>query len=250
MIRMLFSAQYITSQIIDLYHFLPLQTTALSIYARLFTVTVSLANSLEMDVEELLIAAGRKTNGKRKTGAGKNQKTNEVAMDTLLADAIQKMGADLEVGEVIERSSQPLDPVSKASRESISERSAFSSKSPKPGKLVASAVAVLSSTVDPGNGCLEKETTIVSKSVEFPPSLQIDQLLDTSSNEKDKKKKRRVETGTNASDAMTPEELSTAGDIIPKKKSRVVKHEKGKGDEKAKAKKKKKKDAMDDIFGF
>lgn len=213
-------------------------------------MTVSLANSLEMDVEELLIAAGRKTNGKRKTGAGKNQKTNEVAMDTLLADAIQKMGADLEVGEVIERSSQPLDPVSKASRESISERSAFSSKSPKPGKLVASAVAVLSSTVDPGNGCLEKETTIVSKSVEFPPSLQIDQLLDTSSNEKDKKKKRRVETGTNASDAMTPEELSTAGDIIPKKKSRVVKHEKGKGDEKAKAKKKKKKDAMDDIFGF
>ncbi|OWZ54706.1 hypothetical protein C356_01767 [Cryptococcus neoformans c45] len=252
MIKMLFSAQYIASQIIDLYHFLPLQTTVLSIYARLFTVTVSLANSLEMDVEELLIAAKRKTNGKRKTAAEENQKVHGVAMDTLLVGAIQNIGVDLEMGEVIERSSESLGRgVSKPTPRSISERSAFSPKPLNPGELVSSAVAALSSTADLGNEYLEKEITVVSKSVELPPSLQIDELLGTSTNiAKDKKKKRRVEADTNVSDAKTPEEISIEGDIIPKKKKRVVKDEKGKGDEKAKAKKKKKKDAMDDIFGF
>lgn len=249
---MLFSAQYIASQIIDLYHFLPLQTIVLSIYARLFTVTVSLANSLEMDVEELLIAAKRKTNGKRKTRAEENQKVDGVAMDTLLVGAIQNIGVDLEMGEVIERSSESLGRgVSKPIPRSISERSAFSPKSLNPGELVSSAVAALSPTADLGNEYLEKETTVVSKSVELPPSLQIDELLGTSTNiAKDKKKKRRVEADTNVSDAKAPEEISIEGDIIPKKKKRVVKDEKGKGDEKAKAKKKKKKDAMDDIFGF
>lgn len=262
MIKMLFSAHYITSQIIDLYHFLPLQTTILSIYARLFTVTVSLANSLEMDVEQLLIAAGKVTNGKRRMGPEENQKTNKVATGTLLGGAIKDMGVDVEMGEVIERSrpSQSLGCVSKSTPGSISERSAFPPKPPKPGKVVSSAVAALSSTVDSGinleNDCLEKETTIVSKSVELPPSLQIDQLLDNipcTNIAKDKKKKRRVETGINVSDAKTPkEDFSIEDDSIHKKKKRIVKDDEGKSDEKIKAKKnkKKKKDAMDDIFGF
>ncbi|KAE8540033.1 hypothetical protein D1P53_003971 [Cryptococcus gattii VGV] len=256
MIKMLFSAHYITSQIIDLYHFLPLQTTVLSIYARLFTVTVSLANSLEMDVEQLLVAAGKATNGKRGMGPEENQKTNKVATGTLLTGAIKDMGMDVEMGEVIERSrsSQSLGRVSRSAPGSISEGSAFSPKPPKRGKVVS-----LSSTVDSGinleNDCLEKETTIVSKSVELPPSLQIDQLLDNipSTNiVKDEKKKRRVETGINVSDAKGPkEDISIEDDSFNKKKKRIVKDEEGKSDEKTKAKKKKKKkDAMDDIFGF
>nr|KIR87300.1 hypothetical protein I308_02244 [Cryptococcus tetragattii IND107] len=264
MIKMLFSGHYITSQIIDLYHFLPLQTTVLSIYARLFTVTVSLANSLEMDVEQLLVVAGKATNGKRRMGPEENQKTDKVATGTLLAGAIKDNGVDVEMGEVIERpgSSQSLGRVSKSKSTpgSISERSAFSPKPPKRGKVVPSAVAALSSTVDSGinleNDCLEKETTIVSKSVELPASLQIDQLLDNipSTNiAKDKKKKRRVETGINVSDAKAPkEDVSIEDDSFNKKKKRIVKdEEEGKSDEKTIAKKKKKKkDAMDDIFGF
>lgn len=255
MIKMLFSAHYITSQIIDLYHFLPLQTTVLSIYARLFTVTVSLANSLEMDVEQLLVVAGKATDGKRRMGPEENQKTNKVARGTLVAGAVKDMGVNVEMGEVIERSrsSQSLGRVSRSTRGSISERSPFSPKPPRRGKVVS-----LSSTVDSGinleNDCLEKETTIVSKSVELPPSLQIDQVLDSipSTNvAKDKKKKRRVETGINVSHAKAPkEDISIEDDSIHKKKKRIVKDEEGKSDEKTKAKKKKKKDAMDDIFGF
>lgn len=257
MIKMLFSAHYITLQIIDLYHFLPLQTTVLSIYARLFTVTVCLANSLEMDVERLLVGAGKATNGKRRMGPEENQKTNKVATGTLLAGAIKDMGVDVEMGEVIERSrsSQSLGRVSrsKSTPGSISE----SAKPPKGGKVVS-----LSSTIDSGinleNDCLEKETTIVSKSVELPPSLRIDQLLDNipSTNiAKDKKMKRRVETGINVSHAKAlKEDISIEDDSIQKKKKRIVKDEEEvKSDEKTmakKKKKKKKKDAMDDIFGF
>ncbi|WVO19804.1 uncharacterized protein IAS62_001094 [Cryptococcus decagattii] len=171
MIKMLFGAHYITLQIIDLYHFLPLQTTVLSIYARLFTVTVSLANSLEMDVEQLLVFAGKATNGKRRMGPEENQKTNKVATGTLVAGAIKDMGMDVEMGEVIERSrsSQSLGRVSRSTRGS----------------------------------------TIVSESVELPASLQMDQLLDSipftniAEDEKKKKKKRVVKDEDGKSDEKT-----------------------------------------------
>lgn len=134
-------------------------------------MTVSLANSLEMDVEQLLVFAGKATNGKRRMGPEENQKTNKVATGTLVAGAIKDMGMDVEMGEVIERSrsSQSLGRVSRSTRGS----------------------------------------TIVSESVELPASLQMDQLLDSipftniAEDEKKKKKKRVVKDEDGKSDEKT-----------------------------------------------
>ncbi|WVF70773.1 hypothetical protein IAT40_005567 [Kwoniella sp. CBS 6097] len=82
MIKSLYTAQRFTAQIIELHHFLPLQTSVLAIYARLFVLTLNVANALGMDIENLISSGGGRLgagedHGKKGRAKGKKREGQE-----------------------------------------------------------------------------------------------------------------------------------------------------------------------------
>ncbi|OCF38797.1 hypothetical protein I317_07426 [Kwoniella heveanensis CBS 569] len=75
-VKSLYTAHRFTSQIIELHHFLPLQTSVLSIYARLFVLTINVANALNMNIEHLIAYGGGQNaaNKKKKHGDSNERK--------------------------------------------------------------------------------------------------------------------------------------------------------------------------------
>ncbi|WVQ71017.1 hypothetical protein IAR50_000542 [Cryptococcus sp. DSM 104548] len=284
MVRSLYDAQFITSQIVDLHHFLPLQTAALSIYARLFTVTLNLAGALGMDLEGLVSSAGSRKRVKEKL-------TRRDSPANMLAGSVggnantakpEGRTLDFEIGEKIERSSIP-QPAVKASQQSAVLRRQELTTSPKhsPAPITRHnqsqtpanepqsirSVSPISNPESPGSLHPESDTALVPIEVDRN-ELPSGSLLEP------KKKKKKVGDGLLASGVAVSQKkqrLATLGNEpsvtpslpvststskplastleVPKKKKKRVDDE-GITSDKTKVKKKKKKDAMDDIFGF
>ncbi|KAK8865812.1 hypothetical protein IAR55_000959 [Kwoniella newhampshirensis] len=122
MIKQLFDAHHVTSQIIDLHHFLPLQTTSLAIYARLFAMTVNIAIAWEMDIERLISGLYPDISKKGRNGMGgfaqggvsvNGGPDAKASTSTFpLGGMSEEMG--FELGEKIERSGMVSRPLSRA----------------------------------------------------------------------------------------------------------------------------------------
>ncbi|ODO11808.1 hypothetical protein I350_00592 [Cryptococcus amylolentus CBS 6273] len=277
MIKSLYDAEFIVSQIVDLHHFLPLQTAALSIYARIFTVTLNLAGALGMDLEGLVSSAGSgKRTKSKKTRPGVPEDTpNGAVGGKSNAGKVEGRSLDFEIGEKIERFSVPLAAVKDSRKAANSQRDQLSSvRSPAPAFVVNSSTRAQPSqspspipSPESPDSYPEPEMALNSMEVDindFPAG----SLLQP------KKKKKRVDDEAAAPGVAAPSKkqrskasedhvtgtppllVPTVTNVSPestveapkKKKKRV--DEEGASSDKTKIKKKKKKDAMDDIFGF
>ncbi|KAK4683422.1 hypothetical protein P7C73_g6846, partial [Tremellales sp. Uapishka_1] len=102
LINALFTASRSTSQIIELLHFLPLQTLLLGIYARLFAICTSLVQSLGLDIGE--IVSGRKRSKRRvdsddAAGQEKGKARAEVVGGVEIGERVQRKVVQVEAKE-------------------------------------------------------------------------------------------------------------------------------------------------------
>ncbi|WVQ85314.1 hypothetical protein IAT38_007479 [Cryptococcus sp. DSM 104549] len=271
MITMLYSAQHIASQIIDLRHFVPLQTTAVAIYARLFTIALNLAAGLGMDIGELVVSAG---GDRLHKSSSSSVETPSAAMGAAGAKGeVGKMDLGDELGERIERSSLPLASAPTPSTATVSKLSSDrASRSttpslpkasqpllPPPAAAAPSPQAVpLSEGISDGEVAarlLKKKAKAKRTGGEEVGDRKGDAGDDALEAVAPKKKKNAKLV---VSDDVVPHRTETAdggaekAEVAPKKKKKRSGDGEGDGgkSEVAKVKKKKKKDAMDDIFGF
>ncbi|WWD18004.1 hypothetical protein CI109_102451 [Kwoniella shandongensis] len=261
MIKQLFDASYITSQIIDLHHFLPLQTTSLGIYARLFAMTINIASGWEMDVEGL-ISGSRPSRSKRsqvtdrvggaEEGTVSTSDGVDAAWSTQPPTPSAEMELGFELGEKIERSSIASRSISKAATPRVPSPMAMSVDSLdsesepevdlKPEPIIATSSSMRStppvlksvSVITEGEPSaspipgqlmpLQVEDTPSSSRLGESPTIQ---TQDSTSVLTKTKKKRHIEVDHSEKESTPTGEKS-----------------------KVKNKRKKKRDSMDDIFGF
>ncbi|WRT63996.1 uncharacterized protein IL334_000923 [Kwoniella shivajii] len=270
MIKSVYTAQRYTSQIIELHHFLPLQTTVLSIYSRLFTITITIANGLSLDIEEIIASGGNTSNHhsrmKKRKIPGNSTRMDEDAKTILGISSEMKMDIDMdgniELGEKIQRSSF-IVPMSASS---ISNTSPLKTK---PVKLESSVNSLPS---DLGRKSASRDVRVSSVDISRPIKRTTQNAIintpekvtvrprppslapEISYEEQSKTQKRPVKVEPTIAQSPVPiptftKTAPSTGDL-PTIKPKSKKLKSKSAEEESKAKKKKRKDAMDDIFGF
>ncbi|TYJ57594.1 hypothetical protein B9479_001676 [Cryptococcus floricola] len=279
-IKSLYDAEFIVSQIVGLHHFLPLQTAALSIYARIFTVTLNLAGALGMDLEGLVSSAGsgKRTKSKKTRPDLPEDTPNGAVGGKSNAGKVEGRSLDFEIGEKIERSSVPLAAVKDSRKAANPQRDQLSSvRSPAPDPVINSSTTPTraQSSQSPSpipspeslDSCPEPEMALTPMEVDIN-DLPVGSLLQPKKKKKSvndeaaapgvaaPSKKQRSKASEDHVTGMPPLTMPTVTNVssestveAPKKKKKRV-DEEGASSDKTKVKKKKKKDAMDDIFGF
>ncbi|WWC66534.1 uncharacterized protein I206_100437 [Kwoniella pini CBS 10737] len=266
MIKALFTSQRFTAQILDLHHFVPLQTSVLAIYSRLFAITMNIASGLDMELENVFMNGGQRK-AKRKLDKTRIGKATiqaapvpmEGVMDTGKLYPVESMNVDgTELGEKIQRSS--ITTVS-TSNDTTPKASRYPSLSHD--NLNSQPQSTTPSSSDVHALALDLPTKAISRPPS-PPSERDEDLyppeLDTYDAEikKRKKKKKLLDIDAIFDSKARKEKISEVQQnfkenseeaLIPKKKKNKSRDQDG--DVTIKNKKmKKKKDAMDDIFGF
>ncbi|WVW82133.1 hypothetical protein I302_104138 [Kwoniella bestiolae CBS 10118] len=274
-IKSLFTAQRFTSQIIELHHFLPLQTSTLAIYARLCTITMNIAQGLGMDLEQLISLGGQiHSRKKRSVLVDMQDRAVELGPGVMVIDGSENdMNIHgVELGEKIERQSsifnssvhqsttqpdipkpsnhkQPQSPLSLiGSSRPVSASSAVRSRSP----VIPSTSEhqeITSAPVNPGNA-----------SAPVPPWTDVEQIPSKglAQEEKPRKKKKSPFDIDSIFDSVPPlsakhkdHDLGSSKISSESKKQKAPSRPDADMDKSTKkVSKKKKKDAMDDIFGF
>ncbi|WWC86081.1 uncharacterized protein L201_000952 [Kwoniella dendrophila CBS 6074] len=289
-IKSLFTAQRLTSQVIELHHFLPLQTSVLAIYARLFTITLNIANGLGMDLERLISSGGimSKSKLKQKNTKGDVKADNGIRTDQRESkpnkqDIIAEMGlsgVEVELGEKVERmvstSATPSASSSEPKLTGLLDKSESRANSPKFSRNNSSDMRsaqrsdktsshLFSITNDDTAEEDMRKRSKASQALEETPDVISSSTPSTVDTIKKKKKKRPLdmdvifEKTENPKNKQTFELTDSAinGPIKQIKKSQTTEKQNELallGDDtsqvKKKVKTKKKKDTMDDIFGF
>ncbi|WVR05758.1 hypothetical protein IAU60_002783 [Kwoniella sp. DSM 27419] len=271
LLQTLLTAYRFAAQIIDLHHFLPLQTSCVAIYARLFTLTLNIASALGMDVEGLILSGG---GAQKRPEAGHDLDNDQTStgpvhggVNSVLArepvstagsiSTLDELGVGLEVGEKVERGVPVMVPVPKPS---TSERT---NVAPAPKANVESPMSVHSPAQSASESSAGETASIgmynVHGSPERSPAIPVQKVKASQSFATEKPLKLALESAM-ANPATRKEdrtEASPSNDAPkPKKKLKstadhdggIQSTEKRSGDRPKK--KKKKKDDLDDIFGF
>ncbi|WWC58441.1 uncharacterized protein I303_100982 [Kwoniella dejecticola CBS 10117] len=273
-IRSLFTAQRFTAQIIELHHFVPLQTSVLAIYARLFAIILNIASGLGMDLEGLItngchIKQGKISLQRKRKIEDQADGMSEVSMkmdnptDIGKLDAVNHMEiGGLELGEKIQR--QPLTSISTSTKiESRRDTSSSGNGTNSSKPLIEDNPTA---SFSPARGQLAQTTkgpSPLSHAPSSEPERDDDVLppeLDTYDAEvkKKKKKKRSLDIDAIFDQPERKEGLARHVELDgPSVKKKTAPKEIGvqtgmpvDGQVKKKKIKKKKKDDMDDIFGF
>ncbi|OCF73655.1 hypothetical protein I204_05498 [Kwoniella mangroviensis CBS 8886] len=274
MVKSLFTAQRFTSQIIELHHFLPLQTSVLAIYARLFTITMNIASGLGMDTDQIIQHGGQLKSQKKKKLMNvdvnkQGDMIGEVVLNDTRNDLSEEMGVHgTELGERIERPSitpqLPENSLSTSRRQSPvskSNNTQSNRTSPQIEQPTSLSSRSLSPLISAQPGLREDDGSIPPRLSDTTVSVNVHDDTDTMKDGRmegtpKKKKKRSHDLGflfdSISSHAQSPkvEEEELPNDPNESKEKNKIgitalaeKLEKPK-------KKRKKKDAMDDIFGF
>ncbi|OCF55612.1 hypothetical protein L486_07097 [Kwoniella mangroviensis CBS 10435] len=272
MVKSLFTAQRFTSQIIELHHFLPLQTSVLAIYARLFTITMNIASGLGMDPDQVIQHGGQvKYQKKKKLRTVNVDDERDMIGEVILSDTTKGLGEDMgihviELGERIERPS--ITPRTQESSPSTSRRQPPITKSndrqfDRTSSQIEQPTGLSSRSQSPlilAQPVLGEDDGYISS--RLPDTIKFVNMPDDNDPTKDgrmegitKKEKKRSHDLDLISDsisfpAQSSEELPEDSNDSKKKKKKKGVTVVDETLERPKKKKKKKKDAMDDIFGF
>ncbi|WWC99528.1 hypothetical protein V866_006431 [Kwoniella sp. B9012] len=276
MVKSLFTAQRFTSQIIELHHFLPLQTSVLAIYSRLFTISMNIASGLGMDIDQVIQHGGQLKHQKKKKLMNvdvdeQGDRIGEVVLnDTRNGNEMGIHG--IELGERIQRPS--ITPRSQEDSPSTSRRQSpvstksnnrqFNRTSPQieqpTGLSPGSQLPLISAQPEwrEDYGSIPSGLSDTTISVNVPDDN--DSTKDGRNEDIPKKQKKRSHdldldsiVDSISSHAQSPrvkEKGRPQHSNESKKKKKIEISGVDEKLEKPKKKKKKKKDAMDDIFGF
>nr|ODN98772.1 hypothetical protein L204_02736 [Cryptococcus depauperatus CBS 7855] len=269
LVSMLHSAYYISIQIVALHHFLPLQASVISIYARIYMIILNVAIALNIDIEHLMVSAGSpvRTNKFRYSERGPT---------TVTIQEPKSMNEDIgdEIGVKIQRPAlpiktlkEPLPPTTYSNPDDTQTKSTMpQSQNSSRNHQTAMAVVnggekIVSTEIDrvpfildiealpekgPKSGMTEKITLDTEKIVKEVRTLELPESAVL-------KNKSRVseEQPSPTISHCTMEDLVDGKQETALRKKKIRTNE---GKDKMKKDhcrvKKRKKDAMDDIFGF
>ncbi|WVQ97151.1 hypothetical protein IAU59_004261 [Kwoniella sp. CBS 9459] len=285
MIKSLYTAHRHTAQIIELHHFLPLQTSVLSIYARLFVLTLNVANALNMDIERVIASGGQLnkpgdifTGSREKKGKGRDTGTErglDIRSDLDLdpegmarasstsssmgmvqgdVEMALNLGLGTELGERIERRPPPARTLNAAEDvDAKRERSIW-----------IPTVTVDHGVPAPPEADLDRENHGSTASREISSEDTLDELVQNDTNAttdtdvetgpttvtKTKKRQSSEAEGDPLDDVIASDEAKAKVRSKVKIKAEAAAVEGSTEKTKKKKKTKTKKDDMDDIFGF